>query len=172
MMSAGSLTTPKFTILGISWRFELQRCHSINTRAKRLAQAMIPRLRKYTPVPRESKKDRESSSADSKCKEMASRISNKPVETASTKLSKGAFQGRNQSCHAKETSNTQSIKASWMPGTSGAHTTDKDKSGPLAKMIKPNHHVEGRKLPMKNPIPRIRSGDAKDHVGANLPSKG
>jgi hypothetical protein len=34
-------------------------------------------------------------------------------------------------------------------------------------MIKPNHHVEGRKLPMKNPIPRIRSGDAKDHVGAS-----
>lgn len=126
MMSAGSLTTPWRSQYQRYWRFELQRCHSINTRAKRL-EAMIARLRKYTPQgsPKRTGSHHLPISSARRWRAESGTNRSKHVETASTKLSKGAFQGRNQSCHAKETSNTQSIKASWMPGTSGAHTTGK-----------------------------------------------
>lgn len=127
---------------------------------------MTPRLTKYMPVPKESKKDSESEIAGSKCNEIARGIKNKAVEIASTRFKIGAFHGKNQSCQTKDTNKTQSIKASWMPCVLGATTTGKDNRGPLAKRTKPNHHDDGRKLPMKNPMPRIRLGDVKDHFGA------
>jgi len=118
------------------------------------------------PVPKESRKDSEFETAGSKCNETDRRIRIKAVEIASTKFKMGAFHGKNQSCQAKDTSKTQSIEASWMPCVLGARTTGKDKRGPLVKRTKPNHHDDGRKLPMKKPMPRIRLGDTTDHVGA------
>ena len=107
----------------------------------------------------------ESATTGSKWSAIPNSTRSRKVEIPSTKLRRGAFQGR-QFCWAeKYASQTQSISTRLTPGRSVAITVSKEMRGPRIKRIKPNHQALGLKLAMRKWVLASRRRDAMDQAG-------
>mmetsp|Transcript_109498 Transcript_109498/g.153240 ORF Transcript_109498/g.153240 Transcript_109498/m.153240 type:complete len:91 (-) Transcript_109498:185-457(-) len=86
------------------------------------------------------------------------------METASTKLRIGAFQGKYHTCKTREVCKIIFIKVSRRLGVLVATTPGNTSKGPRAKRTKPNHHTLGLKRKIrKRMAPNL---GLPDHFGA------